>query len=98
MPPGAKPLPLPYSALNGPSLLQSCGTFRLRQLPSSNAGIIAAAKSPLEKSQFASKSSVKRASAAGERTGSAKKKKAATTVEKIFRNFIKGLTRSFVKR
>jgi hypothetical protein len=39
-----------------------------------------------------------RASAAGERTGRAAKKKAATTVEKIFRNFIKGLTRSFVKR
>jgi hypothetical protein len=54
-----------------------------------NAGIIADAKSPLLKSQFASKSSVKRAGDAGERNGKNAKKQARETVENIFEHFIK---------
>ena len=83
MPPGAKPLPLPNSAPNGPSMLQSCGTFNCRQPRSSNAGIIADAKSPWLKSQFASKSCVTRASAAAAETGAGENRIVTVAAAKI---------------
>jgi hypothetical protein len=70
-------------------MLQSCGTFNLRQLPSPNAGIIVDAKSPLLKSQFASKSSVKRAGDAGEQNGKNAKKQAREAINNVFGNVMR---------
>src|SRR6516162_10191057 len=65
-PPGAKPVPLAYSRPSGPSMLQSCGRFNVRQLESSNAGIMPAGKSPLLNFQLRSKSTTVLDSGAGE--------------------------------
>jgi hypothetical protein len=70
-------------------MLQSCGTFSLRQLLSSQSGIIADARSLLLKSQFAVNCSVKRAGDAGERNGKNAKKHARKSMDNMFGHFMR---------